>query len=105
MENRRINRRYRIYSTRRFTFFIISAVVTLALVGYMVFAVTSNAQSEIKYDKVIVRSGDSVWNIAKKHVKGNYDIRHAVKVICDVNDIDSVTIYPGQLIMVPTYVY
>ena len=101
MDNRQITKRYRIYSGRRFTLFIVTVLATLTMLGYLIFAVTSSAQEKTTYDKVIVRSGDTIWDIAKEHVKGDYNIRHAVKAICQANGLNSAVIYPGQMLMIP----
>ena len=49
----------------------------------------------------MVHSGDTLWGIASEYSDPAKDIRKNIKDICEINDINSGNIYPGQIIKVP----
>ena len=81
-------------------------LILIMVMILMVFPVYKKVKSEkinkTKYIYVTVKNGDTVWKIAKKHNINKKDIRKLVYEIREINDLDSLIIYPGQLIKVPT---
>lgn len=56
----------------------------------------------------VVRSGEELWRIAvgaeeSDGVDGNGDIRAYVEAIKEINNLESSTIYPGDVLEVPTH--
>jgi nucleoid-associated protein YgaU len=49
---------------------------------------------------VVVRSGDTLWSIAGS-VAGDQDIRAFVDAIIELNDLQDVTVQPGQVLRLP----
>lgn len=55
-----------------------------------------------EYIEVSINSGDTLWTIAEQYMPSDMDIRKAVHIIKNVNDIDS-QLQPGQTILIPKY--
>ncbi len=55
-----------------------------------------------EYIEVSINSGDTLWTIAEQYMPSDMDIRKAVHIIKNVNDIDS-QLQPGQTILIPEY--
>lgn len=63
----------------------------------------AGALSEIErpaYVDVLVKEGDTIWNLAKKHTSEN-DIRKTIYNIKKANNLSTADIYPGQLLKIP----
>lgn len=56
-----------------------------------------------RYEPYIIRSGDTLWDIAKEFTPEDRDCRDTIAEIEEVNDIENSTIYAGQVIIVPIY--
>lgn len=96
-------KKYRIKSKARF---ITSVVIMLGILVSGFGALTglniSAALTKPQYEYVHVESGDTLWDIAKKHKSDDTDIRKAVFEISKANnDIDASALYPGMVISVP----
>ncbi|KRQ87020.1 Cell division suppressor protein YneA [Caloramator mitchellensis] len=77
-------------------------VLVIILVVFPVFKkVKSEKIKNQEYIYVTVKSGDTVWKIAKKHNINKKDIRKLVYEIREINKLDTLIIHPGQLIKVP----
>ena len=68
-------------------------------------SIASQSEPAIEYKSVIVRSGDTLWDIASKYSGPSKDVRNLVKEMCTLNDVNPGNIYPGQIIKVPIYNY
>lgn len=55
-----------------------------------------------EYVEVSINSGDTLWTIAEQYMPSDMDIRKAVHIIKNVNEIDS-QLQPGQTILIPEY--
>ena len=56
--------------------------------------------------EVLVKAGDSLWNIAKGIPGGeNSDIRKLVYEIRKVNGLSTSTLVPGQVLIIPVIVH
>ena len=90
-----------------------SRVRFTAFVLIMLFAVTSLFNTMLglndalgltkqEYIEVNINSGDTLWTIAEQYMPSDMDIRKAVHIIKNVNEIDS-QLQPGQTILIPEY--
>jgi nucleoid-associated protein YgaU len=93
--------RLRIYSRARFTAFVVVVLAILFFIASTVFASVSNAMQEPVYETVIVKSGDTVWDIAKDCGDNKQDVRQVIQTIYKLNGMDSPKIYPGQILRIP----
>ena len=55
-----------------------------------------------EYIEVSINSGDTLWTIAEQYMPSDMDIRKAVHIIKNVNEIDN-QLQPGQTILIPEY--
>lgn len=54
------------------------------------------------YKLVTVKAGDSLWNLAVRyHAETDEDIRSYMSELIELNQLDDLTIYPGQNLKVP----
>jgi len=53
------------------------------------------------YLEVIVKEGDTLWDLARNHYHGKKDIRKKIYEIRSINNLETVNIVPGQLILIP----
>lgn len=63
---------------------------------------TGMGNERIKYQQVIVHSGDTLWAISEKYSQPDRDIRALVYEIEEINQLKSSTIVPGQVLRIPT---
>jgi nucleoid-associated protein YgaU len=77
-------------------------VIAFVLGGFM-FNADASGMEEPQYESVVIRAGDTIWNIAETYGPAEGDTRVYVRKICNANKIDPGKIYPGQTILVPVY--
>lgn len=51
----------------------------------------------------VVRSGETLWEIAGAHTADGADVRDTVREIRVMNVLDSSTIFPGDRLVVPVF--
>ena len=104
---------FREVSVMKKTLKVKSRVRFTAFVLIMLFAVTGLFNTMLglndalgltkqEYIEVSINSGDTLWTIAEQYMPSDMDIRKAVHIIKNVNEIDS-QIQPGQTILIPEY--
>jgi len=76
-------------------------VLILALIFIALFSFFAHSEEPTTIATVTVRSGDTLWSLAREHGDPNSDPRNTVYVIRQINDLDSPQIYPGQKLQVP----
>lgn len=78
-------------------------IVVLFLLGAIAvpFALKVNGKTPLKYEKVVVYPGDTLWSIAKEIKTENEDIRKIIYEIRKINKLDTAVILPGQELLVP----
>lgn len=64
---------------------------------------SSNGYMDVnKHETIQVKSGDSVWNIAVKHVTNKDDIRELTQAINQLNSLQKNSqIFLGQMLKIP----
>ncbi len=76
-------------------------MIALIIVVSTIFFASSAYGYEIKqYDTVTVKSGDTLWTIAKKYRKSG-DVRRLIHAIKKANKLESSMIYTGDQLLVP----
>lgn len=60
---------------------------------------------ELSFDtrEIVVRSGDTLWSIARTHGPAGFDTREIVDWIRLYNGLSSATVFPGQVLQVPVH--
>ncbi|MCQ2548114.1 MAG: LysM peptidoglycan-binding domain-containing protein [Clostridia bacterium] len=56
----------------------------------------------ITYETVTVGAGDTLWNIAAENMNNIQDVREAIYVICQTNDLSDSACYEGQELLIPS---
>ena len=104
---------FREVSVMKKTLKVKSRVRFTAFVLIMLFAVTGLFNTMLglndalgltkqEYIEVNINSGDTLWTIAEQYMPSDMDIRKAVHITKNVNEIDS-QLQPGQTILIPEY--
>ena len=79
-------------------------IKSLALVLFLLLSLihTSIAKEEDKKEVIDyqIRSGQTLWSIAKEFTPNNKDIRQTIYEIEQINEQDLSVIYPGQTIKI-----
>lgn len=75
----------------------------MAAIGYRMNEVqaTRNRLNEAEVKEYLVQSGDNLWNIAEQTGFEQMDVRDIIERIKELNNMQSVDIYPGDLIKIP----
>jgi LysM repeat protein len=88
--------------------FIRSTIMTIVIVTFVITALlsatgnlVSSAMTFDAFSEYQVRSGDTLWNIAKNIQQEGDDIRALVHIIETENNLINAVIHPGQLLKIP----
>jgi len=76
---------------------ISTIVVALVLLLPSAFGATPGASTE----DYVVRSGDTLWDIAEERTTEGHDVRGTITSIRRLNDLESSMIQPGEILVVP----
>lgn len=77
--------------------FILSATA----VYMMITAFTPQQNKEIIPTPVVVRTGDTLWEIARDNNPEQKNVRSWIDEIMEYNDMSDSTVYPGEKIILP----
>jgi len=96
-------RKYKIVNKKRFfiSIFSISLIMLIVITPFLNIPKVYSSTYRQQYKIVTVRTGDTLWNIAKEHMPNNYDIRKAIYEIKQFNNMKTADIYPGDLVKIP----
>ncbi len=75
-------------------------VMVLIIMSFMVSFAFANQEHD-ETIKVIVNSGESLWEIASENNPNKDDIRKLVYEIIELNDLENGMIYAGQELLIP----
>ena len=95
---RRKKRRIKITNWKRF---VTSILILASIIVIFNFVFANTNQDKASFMNYTVKSGDTIWMIAKEHFSDQKDIRKSVYEICKANDIIGENIYPGQILVIP----
>ena len=96
-----MKRTYRIANKYRFITFVAVMVIISSMIIGALFPVSAAVSRQISYTEVKVEAGDTLWTIAKAYGDSSKDIREIIYDICQVNNVDAASIYPGQILRIP----
>jgi LysM repeat protein len=90
-------------SRKRFTLMPLIAIAGLSLVVTLpaLSATQLHAAKPVTYATVMVKNGDSLWNIAESRTADGGDVQATVDAIIAVNHLDGAAISPGQHLRIP----
>jgi hypothetical protein len=96
-------KKYVIVNKRRFYTFLISLLVITAIIFLSLLSNNKAYSSNYKtaYIEVTIKEGDTLWDIALKHLPEKQDLRKLIFEIKQFNEMESSCIYPGDIIKIP----
>jgi len=97
------NRKRRRIIRRRKRSVFLSVILIFCLSAILVKPPLLEAHTPTQCIAVIVQNGDSLWMIAERFTNNQIDIRQYINLIQEHNQMDTVNIYPGDVIEVPLY--
>lgn len=86
---------------RRYIYTAAIILVLSLLSGLFVLVVSARSQEVIRYEVYVVKSGDTLWSIAKKYATKNIDIRRYIYDIMRENGMETPALMPGQVLHIP----
>lgn len=95
--NQRMNRKKK----NRRRIFKLVMILSIAMVMFFHFIPAEKSQGVVKYDKVVVCSGDTLWSIASQYIAENQDVREMIYDIRKLNSLSSAMLIPGQELLIP----
>lgn len=94
--------KYRIVNRKRFVVFAVSLILLITFMAApAVSKITASEKISKTYIAVTVQEGDTLWALAKTYGPQHSDVRKVIYDICQINNLESCTIYEGQTITVP----
>lgn len=99
-------KRVRVINPKRFYTFLALLMLVSIVLSFIVMSFISNkpalGASEIETHSIIVHSGDTIWSIAEPiALLQKKDTRNVVREIYRLNNLEQMTIHPGQSLLVP----
>ena len=76
-------------------------VALLALATVSVLATSVQADQPVAVQAYTVRPGDTLWSIAAEITPAGVDVREAIAVVRELNELDASVIHPGQVLKLP----
>ncbi|GKU79351.1 LysM peptidoglycan-binding domain-containing protein [Paenibacillus sp. L3-i20] len=93
----------RLIKRKEFKFIVSIMVAVLIFTSFLLIAIDASGTEPLKLEEKIVTvgSGDTLWDIASLHAMKGDDIGYIVYKIKNRNDLSTVTIVPGQKLIIP----
>ncbi|MFV0314728.1 MAG: LysM peptidoglycan-binding domain-containing protein [Anaerotignum sp.] len=80
---------------------LLLTVVMILWVGPLVLAGQNQSAGDLYYECILIRSGDTIWNIAEEYKYEGQKTEHMVREIMSMNGMVSENIRSGDRIIVP----
>ncbi|GLX68129.1 LysM peptidoglycan-binding domain-containing protein [Paenibacillus glycanilyticus] len=88
-----------------FKLIVSAAVFVLLFTSFLMMSTNASsehvAEAALNEQTVIVSSGDTLWGIADRFVDNSKDIREYIYKIKERNQLSSVELQPGQVLIIP----
>lgn len=97
---RRLRRIQRV-KKQRHTAFIFALILGIAVLNATFFGIGMNKSVAQDGRARTVKSGDTIWTIAREYKPQGKDMREFVREISQLNNIDDASIYCGQTLIIP----
>ena len=95
-------KKYRIKNKFRFTAFVtICLILSVFIFGSVSGLFNAQAAQDPEYITYTVRSGDTLWNIARHYGPADQDVRITISQISHINNVSASTLQAGQQLMIP----
>ena len=80
---------------------VIISTIVVALVLLLASSVGASGAVVVSTEEYLVRSGDTLWDIAVERTPEGRDVRDTVAAIRSINRLERSVIQPGQVLGVP----
>jgi len=100
--SKKSKRRFKIVSKTRFCIFL-AFIWLLACPAILLAMDYTKTQDSRSYIKVCVEKGDTLWDIAKRSLPKNTDIRDYIQEIKAVNQLETSFIKEGEVLEIPVH--
>ncbi len=77
------------------------AILAVMSISSLTGTLVSDAMEVQQFTEYTVMGGDTLWSIAKIIRQPSQDVRAVIHQITELNQLDSTTIQPGQLLKLP----
>ncbi len=95
-------KRYVIKSKFRFTVFLaVIILISITTVTAVLGMNDASGMTKQQYTQIRVYPGDTLWSIACEHMPDDMDVREAVHILSNINQISASQLYAGQIIKIP----
>lgn len=94
-------KRYRCTNYKRFITFMTIVLVAASVLGQVIMAKATEAADPVEVMAVLIREGDSLWEIADRYDDNSMDLRKYIEIIRAYNRMDDALLQPGDTIYVP----
>ncbi len=105
LKKKKVSKKYVLKSPKRFLRFALSMFLLISIltgVSSIIFNESEAiAQTGAAYNLHVVSPGDTLWSIAESEMPDDMDIREAINILEDINNIESVDIYTGLTLKIP----
>ncbi len=99
MKNPKKLARYKFGFVRCVALIMLLLIVTTGLL--MQVSSAEGLKKEKPYFEMYIKSGDTLWDLAKRYTPKGKDLRKTIYEISTLNELVSSDIYPGQIIKIP----
>lgn len=86
---------------KTFCLFFAALILCISLGFRATAANFTEEKSSPAYLEVVVKSGDTLWDLTETHYQGQEDLRKIIHRIKEINHLKQAEIVPGQLIKIP----
>jgi len=95
---------YRIKHEIRFTIFVTFLILITAIFLSSVLGLnTVSSLTYQEYMEITVKHGDTLWNIVQTYMPEYDDIRKAIHLLCNINEIQAHELKAGQVLRIPVW--
>ncbi|MCK9217156.1 MAG: LysM peptidoglycan-binding domain-containing protein [Firmicutes bacterium] len=95
-------KKYIIVDKIRFLIFVTIFMVFI-ITMMPVFKVNAKDIPDFAIEPIYVSSGDTLWHISVKYAPNNMDVRLYLDNLIQLNKLETLTLYPGDILYVPIY--
>lgn len=83
--------------------FILIMLIVFSAAASIAFGKTGNTKQEIYYEVVMIKKGDTLWNLAESFRPQDMSVAEYVEYIMKFNDMKNDKIISGQNIILPVF--
>jgi len=95
--------KYKIVDLNKFKRFMFVSVLLISITLFTsIFTFKAYSKDIQNYNYITVQEGDTLWSIASNYAH-NLEIREFIYIISKENNINNSTIYPNDIIKIPSY--